>query len=173
MKHLLFILFLLPCLLLAQGEKKTENYQEYIPSPDTLVEKDVGLVIGYNRNFRTGSLPEIGIAYKVFTPGHHPKTWVYAFSNEVSWLNDWVWGPKLSVWVSGGNAGLNLGLNLGSYIELDNWSQLTYIRPEVGMGFDFFRFYYGYNVLLYERDQSEVNSHHIGVSFVLDLVHRS
>ncbi len=98
--------------------------------------KNYAVITGYQ--IQRNHFAEIGIGImEDGITGRHPTTLIYELSNELKLIMISIWGLKAGLWIGGGAAGLNLGLNLINYTDF-NKNALRF-RPEVGMGFGVFR----------------------------------
>jgi hypothetical protein len=130
------------------------------------IKKDLTLITGYQ--IQKNHFAEIGIGImKDGVVGHHPSTLIYGISNELKISNDFVWGLKAGLWLGGGVAGMNLGLNLINYTDF-NENSLRF-RPEIGMGFGVFRIVYGYNLAITNKNFVGINKHNFGLNIMLKL----
>lgn len=145
----------------AQSDSLQKNDTDY---HRFLIKKDIALITGYQ--VHKNHFAEIGIGIKRHeTFGIHSNTLVYGISNEIKLSNDFIWGLKASVW--GGTTGINLGLNLINYTNFDK-STLRF-RPEIGSGTDSFRFFYGYNLAITNKNFEGINRHNFGLNIILNL----
>lgn len=126
-------------------------------------QRHVSLVTGIH--YHKYLFAEAGIAIKDNgVNDSHPFTRILSLLNEISFIDQMVVGPKLGIWLSGG---FGMGLNI---IYYSNFKQGTLrFRPEIGLGFDLFRMFYGYNLALTNREANFINKHNFGLNILINL----
>jgi hypothetical protein len=130
------------------------------------MKKDLTIITGYQ--IQKNHFAEIGIGImKDGVVGHHPSTLIYGLSNELKLSSNFIWGLKAGVWMGGGVAGMNRGLNLINYTDFQENS--LRFRPEIGMGFGVFRIVYGYNFAITNKDFNRINKHNFGLNIMLKI----
>jgi len=159
----LFILLLTALPLFGRGQSDSLStrdslYHRYY------MQKHMAIVTGYQ--IQRNHFAEIGVEImKDGIVGHHPSTLIYGLSNELKLSSDFIWGLKAGVWMGGGIAGLNMGLNLINYTDFQESS--LRLRPEIGIGFSVFRVVYGYNFALTNRGFNGINTHNFALNIML------
>lgn len=129
-------------------------------------ERHLSLVTGIN--VQKNLFGEFGMSIKDNgVAGHHPSTRILSLTTEFNFNRDLVIGPKVGIWLGGGSAGMNMGLNLIYYSNF-NESTLRW-RPEIGFGFDSFRVVYGYNFLITNKNADFINKHNFCLNVILNL----
>lgn len=78
-----------------------------------------------------------------------------------------VYGVKLDAWHSLPLFPLSLGLGTVSYVQEDRFNQT--IRPTVGLSYNYFRFSYGYDILLGRQNVQYLNRHQLFVRYYLPI----
>lgn len=142
--------------LIQQQDVKLIRDQEFV---------DLSLITGYQTGSSNSNFIEIGLGLKREIWNHHPAHIVLRFSNELLFVDNFVWGAKVGA--NFGTGMMDLGINLINYTNFEENS--IRFRPEFGLGFGRFRLYYGYNLPLTNRNFLDVNNHLIGVNLLLDL----
>lgn len=134
-------------------------------------EKNISLLLGYNLG--SYHYPEIGIALNERLIGsHHPfARAIYASCEIRAGAGKPVIGPKLGAWIGGGAAGMALGIAAAGYTDFSEFT--LRLRPEIGIGFDFFKVTYGYNLPLYKSDFVRVNRHQVSLALLIPLYTRN
>jgi hypothetical protein len=97
----------------------------------------------------------------------HPLTTIYGLSGEfkVNELGkDFIWGTKAGLWIGGG---ANMGINLIHYTDFE--ASTLKFRPEIGFGFNHFRFVYGYNLTIVNKGFKGINTHNVGLNIIINL----
>lgn len=145
------------------------NYEVDSIRMGNFMEKHFSLVTGYH--IHRNQFLELGVGVKNNgVVGTHPVTSIFGISNEFKIndiRNDFIWGFKGGIWLGGGVAGMNLGINLINYTDfIDNTLRF---RPEIGFGFDHFRMVYGYNLPIINRDFTGINKHNFSLNIIFDL----
>ncbi|WP_196888829.1 hypothetical protein [Aureivirga sp. CE67] len=157
---LLFLLLLFPLFSFAQTDSLKVQKR-----PNYYMKKSWAITTGYQ--IYDYNFIEIGIARMNDSfEGYHRSTLIYNLSNEFKLSDDFLWGLKAGVWIGGGNAGMNLGLNLVNYTDFKENS--ICLRPEIGIGFSNFRIVYGYNLAMTNNDFNKINTHNIGLNILFD-----
>lgn len=166
MKRLTALLFLMFTLRApAQSSADTTHYN---PRFASWSQKNISLLAGYNGC--AYQYAELGIALNEFgTAGIAPMAWAVFASCEVRLHKEPVYAPKIGAWMGGGCAGMALGINLLYYTKPNN-GRLC-LRPEIGLGFDRFKFVYGYNILFSNSNEyfSGVNRNNLGIVYLFGI----
>jgi len=125
----------------------------------------LSLLVGYNG--WANNFGEIGIAKnQLNVVGYHALGWTLFASTEFKLSsNETVIGPKIGVWAGGGSGGIAMGLSTIYYTDLDKGTWR--LRPEIGIGLDFFKLVYGYNIALTNKDFDPINRDNISFVFLL------
>lgn len=166
MRTYFFILFLLSNSLITFSQIDTT---EVIVENDTIqyfinMERHISLVTGGNFG-GNNVLGELGISIKDNgIIGHHLHTSIWMVSSEFGFVDQFVVGPKVGLWLGGG---MCMGLNLIYYSNF-NHGTLRF-RPEVGFGINSLRVVYGYNFLVVNRRADFINKHVVGLNIVINL----
>lgn len=126
---------------------------------------DLSLITGYQTGSNNSNFIEIGLGIKKEIWNHHPAHGVLRFSNELLFVDKFVWGAKIGANFGAGM--MDLGINLINYTNFEENS--IRFRPEFGLGFGRFRLYYGYNLPITNRNFLDVNNHLIGINLLFDL----
>lgn len=120
-------------------------------------------------NFWKNSLfAEIGLAkYKNSTDGHHLFSSAYFVSTEVNLLTgkNFIIGPKVGGWVSGGVGAIALGANLVYFTDFKNSN--LYFRPEIGFGLMRVKVVYGYNARITNNLLDGIPKSNIGIVYLI------
>ena len=162
-KFIILIKILLPFVVIGQDDTLIVNDST---SHNYFIKKDLTLITGYQ--IQNNHFAEIGIGIiEDGVKGYHPSTLIYGISNELKLAKDFIWGLKASLWMGGGSAGMNVGLNLINYTDF-NESSLRF-RPEIGIGFGIFRIVYGYNFAITNKAFYGINKHNFGLNIMLKL----
>lgn len=74
-------------------------------------------------------------------------------------------GPKAGIWIG---TMTGAGFNTTYYTDFNNGALC--IKPEMGIGMSRFKFTYGYNFNLTNKEFNRFNGHVISLSFLLDLL---
>ncbi len=90
------------------------------------------------------------------------RSFLYKFSTEFNFQDDFVWGIKGGVSKGINILFLNLGANIISYFH-SNKHQIHF-RPEAGFEYTWLRLVYGYNFALNNKDSFKVNTHNFTVA---------
>jgi|GEM_PF-1762120 len=129
-------------------------------------EKQLGLLLSYQLG--RYSFGEIGAAFVANSSWyHHPTSAVAFISTEFRIDRDFILGPKMGVWFSGGVAPLTIGLNAIYYTDFDDGAFV--FRPEIGFGLSGFKLVYGYNWNLTNKEFKGINAHFAGITYALPL----
>lgn len=135
----------------------------------TKTDKKLSVLTGIN--FWENSLfAEAGLAkYKNSTDVHHPFSSAYFISTEVNLLTgkNFIIGPKIGGWISGGAGGIALGTSIIYYTDFKNSN--LYFRPEIGFGLMRMKIVYGYNVRLTKNNLTGIPKSNIGIIYLLPL----
>lgn len=167
MSHKFFISFIL--IFLVQFLNAQENDSIQIEKPDyPLVEVSdsvkiksygfdnvIGGVVGYSLG--KYSYGEVGLS---LNSSHHLFSFVKFIGTEFRIGQDFIVGPKIGFWFSGGMA---FGLNAIYYTDFDDGAFI--LRPEIGFGVLGLKLVYGYNWNLTNKDFRGINSHFGGITF--------
>jgi hypothetical protein len=123
----------------------------------------INLLLGIN----TGKFTtlEIGTTYNINPNLLEEASTILFLSGEVLIRKDIVVIPKAGVWFSGGASALGLGLNL-LYVTDFTKSSIG-IRPEIGFGSTPFKFTYGYNFAITNKNFQPMNVHNLSLIFLL------
>jgi hypothetical protein len=152
MKHrvqLLLFLIILSCSLYGQGTDTTRTRE-------VVVNRSISLLTGFS--FGKNPFAELGLSKNSNTVvGHHPFSSAYFASTELKLRDRFILGPKIGAWAAGGVGGIAIGLNMIYYTDFDNASLV--FRPEIGFGFQNFKFVYGYNAILTNHKLDGINKH--------------
>ena len=120
-------------------------------------------------NFWKNSIfAEVGLAkYNNSTDGHHPLSYAYFVSTEVNLLTgkNFIIGPKIGGWVSGGVGAMALGANLIYFTDFKNSN--LYFRPEIGFGLMRVKVIYGYNVRITNNLLDGIPKSNIGIVYLV------
>lgn len=111
---------------------------------------------------------EVGLAkYHNSTVGYHPSSAAYFVSAEVNLLTgkNFIIGPKIGGWISGGAAPMALGANLIYYTDFKNSN--LYFRPEIGFGLMRVKVVYGYNVRITDHFLDGIPKSNIGIVYLI------
>jgi hypothetical protein len=96
---------------------------------------------GYSKHL----FADVGIAYaRDGTVGHHPLEDAIYLATEIYAGNKLVMAPKIGAWAAGGAAAMGLGVNLLYYTDFSGGRVV--FRPEVGIGVQGSKLYYGKNI---------------------------
>lgn len=121
---------------------------------ETVVERSIGLLTGVT--FGKSTFFDIGVSRNSNTAvGYHPFSSAFFASTELKFGDKFIIGPKIGAWAAGGAGGMAMGLNMIYYTDFDNASLV--FRPEIGFGFESFKFVYGYNAILTSHKLAGVN----------------
>ncbi|MFA7686722.1 MAG: hypothetical protein WCY25_02530 [Moheibacter sp.] len=167
MAHKFFISFIL--IFLIQFGNAQENDSLQIKNPEyPLVEVNdsvkitsygydnvLGVVLGYSLG--KYSYGEVGVS---LNSSHHLLSFVKFIGTEFRIGQDFIVGPKVGFWFSGGIA---FGLNAIYYTDFDDGALV--FRPEIGFGLFGLKLVYGYNWNLTNKDFRGINSHFGGITF--------
>ncbi|MBX3238365.1 MAG: hypothetical protein KIT80_06230 [Chitinophagaceae bacterium] len=146
---LLLFLTILSCSVFGQAT-------DTIRTRETIVKQSLNLLTGVS--FGRNTFAELGISKNNNTvAGRHPFSSAYFTSTELRLGNKFIMGPKIGAWAAGGASGIAMGLNIIYYTDLENAS-LSF-RPEIGFGFQNFKFAYGYNAILTKHKLEGINAH--------------
>lgn len=115
----------------------------------------LGVVLGYNLG--KYSYGEVGVS---LNSSHHLFSFVKFIGTEFRIGQDFIVGPKVGFWFSGGIA---FGLNAIYYTDFDDGALV--FRPEIGFGLFGLKLVYGYNWNLTNKDFKGINSHFGGITF--------
>lgn len=115
----------------------------------------IGGVAGYSLG--KYSYGEIGLS---LNSSHHLFSFIRYIGSEFKIGSDFILGPKIGVWISGGMA---FGLNAIYYTDFDDGAFV--LRPEIGFGLLGFKLVYGYNWNLTNKDFMGINTHFAGITF--------
>ena len=127
------------------------------------IEKNLSILGGYN--FWNNHFAETGVAINHFRiVGHHPADVAYFISNEIKIDNKLILGPKIGIWFGGG---IIWGLNLIYYTDF-NQSSLRF-RPEIGLGLGQFKFVYGYNIPVTNKNFEGINKNNISIVILFNV----
>lgn len=131
------------------------------------MERHLSVITGYH-GFKQ-HYGEIGIAiHDNGTASHHPIATTLGLSSEILLDKDETMvGNKLSLWLNGGQT---IGFNLIHYTNFSSANYLAF-RPELGIGFDILRVYYGYNFKIINDRLSRVPSHNFGINVLINVKH--
>jgi hypothetical protein len=129
-------------------------------------ERQFGLLLSYQLG--KFSYGEVGAAFVANSFwGHHPTSAVAFVSTEFRIGSDFILGPKIGVWFSGGVAPLTIGLNTIYYTDFDDGALV--FRPEIGIGLSGLKLVYGYNWNLTNKEFRGINSNFVGLTYILPL----
>ncbi|WP_379967253.1 hypothetical protein [Epilithonimonas sp. UC225_85] len=132
-------------------------------------EKQLSVLTGINF-WKNSLFAEVGLAkYKNSTDGHHLLSSAYFISTEVNLLTgkNFIIGPKIGGWISGGVGAIALGANLIYYTDFKNSN--LYFRPEIGFGLMRVKIVYGYNARLTKNKLEGIPKSNIGIIYLLPL----
>lgn len=165
--HLLTIYILFQSILCFSQTEDTTDYSAYRDSiwQQYYLEKKVSIITGYQ--LQQNQFLELGIAIKDHgVNGPHSFTTIYGISNELKFISggEFIWGLKTGIWAGDG---YNMGLNLINYTDFEE-STLR-LRPEIGMGWNFFRLVYGYNSALTNSEFKGINKHNLAINFTIGI----
>lgn len=158
-----FTLFLLFTVSFASAGSLIQQQKKTVLQNQDLL--DLSLITGYQTGSSNSNFVEIGLGIKREIWNHHPTHGVLRFSNELLFVNNFVWGAKVGA--NFGTGMMDIGINLVNYTNFEENS--IRFRPEFGLGFGKFRLYYGYNVSITNKDFEDINEHLIGVNILLDI----
>lgn len=130
-------------------------------------EKQVTVLTGVNF-WKNGVFAEVGVAkYTNKNIGYHLATSAYFLSTEINILTgkDFIIGPKIGGWISGGAAPMAMGANLIYYTNFKNSN--LYFRPEIGFGLMRVKVVYGYNVILTKNRLEGIPKSNIGIVYLI------
>lgn len=134
-----------------------------------ITKKQLTLLTGVNF-WKNALFAEVGVArYNNGTVGFHPSSSAYFFSTEINLLTgkNFIIGPKIGGWISGGSAPMSIGTNLIYYTDFKNAN--LYFRPEIGFGLMRVKVVYGYNVRLTKNNLEGIPKSNIGIVYLLPL----
>lgn len=121
------------------------------------MERWLTVVTGYDYYGRSGG--EIGIGKFVAGSGIDASWGAIYASSEFFYAKSLFVGPKVGAYVAGG---ISLGVN---FIYYTNFTQSSLqFRPEIGLGADIFRIYYGRNMRITNTDFNFISKNLIGVN---------
>ena len=127
--------------------------------------KSLAIVTGYY--YYGSSAGELGIS--LFNSDYiqiHPFWGSLYVSSEFFYNQKLLVSPKIGAWASGGSAPLNMGL---SFVYFTDFSQSTLLfRPEIGVGFDKFRLYYGRNMRITNTNFNFISRNLLGVNMLFN-----
>jgi hypothetical protein len=150
MKQKLQLLSVLTILFFSAHGQETDS----IKTREIIIERSVGLLTGVA--FGKNTFIDIGISKNSNTVvGHHPFSSAYFASTELKFDNKFIIAPKIGAWAAGGVGGIAMGLNMIYYTDFENGSLA--FRPEIGFGFQNFKFVYGYNAILTRHKLDGIN----------------
>lgn len=133
---------------------------------EVVVKRSIGLLTGFS--FGKNTFIEIGISKNSNTlVGHHPFSSAYFASTELKPGDKFIMGPKIGAWAAGGVGGMAMGLNMIYYTDFDNTSLV--FRPQIGFGFQNFKFVYGYNAILTRHKLEGINQNLGSVVYCFNL----
>lgn len=142
------------------AEISNTNYLE------STTHKRLDLLLGYQ--FSSNHFAEIGLKKVIHkTKGSSLRHTVFEISNEFKTNDDFIWGLKTGLNISGGCAGSYLGLNLVNYTDFDNYS--LRLRPEAGLSFGNIVLFYGYNAEILDNDLEGISDHIFGIKIYFNL----
>ncbi len=124
----------------------------------------LGIMAGYSLG--KYSYGELGVAMiSNSLVGHHPFSTVKFISTEFRIGQDFIVGPKIGVWASGGSSAATIGINAIYYTDFNDGAFV--FRPEVGIGLSGFKLVYGYNWNLTNKDFRGINTHFAGITIFI------
>ena len=168
MKTSLFVLAFICSNLHASAQLKTDTATLHRPAHEFRYAADRYISLLAAFNYWQYGFAEIGVAiHQDRIDIFEPATLAYFVSSEIKIDKKTIIGPKVGCWAGGGAAGVAMGLNLIYYT--DNNSSSLRFRPEIGFGFDNFKFVYGYNIALSNKAFAGINTNNVTLVFLLNL----
>ncbi len=143
------------------------NFSAQSKKDSLKIERQIAVLTGVNF-WKNSLFADIGLAkYKNSTDGHHPFSSAYFISTEINLLTgkNFIIGPKIGGWVSGGAGAITLGTNLIYYTDFKNSN--LYFRPEIGIGVVRFKIVYGYNVRITNNLLDGIPKNNIGIVYLI------
>lgn len=141
-----------------QNDKNTHFSEDSLKNNGRLISPYVGYLYNWNGNH----FLDIGIGFtKYQISGYHLFSSNISLSGELR-FNKWneiMYGPKVSIWFSGGAGGVVLGGSLINYRSVD--AKTIILRPEVGLGIINLKWVYGYNIPIGDNDLLGLAKHNI------------
>ncbi len=125
----------------------------------------ISILTGYNGGVH--SFFELGVAANTKgRVGYHPLATAYYASSECRIdQNNFIIGPKIGCWYSGGVMPISMGLSMIWYSDFTSSS--LRLRPEAGIGMDNFKLTYGYNAALTNRRFQGIDKHLISLQVLI------
>ena len=128
--------------------------------------KSLAIVTGYY--YYGSSAGELGFGKKTFVSQYpHPFSAAVYVASEFFYDKKLFVAPKVGAWFSGGSSAMNIGLSLIDYTNF-NQSSLE-LRPEIGVGFDYVRIYYGRDIRLANINFNLVSKNLLGINLLFDV----
>lgn len=162
MKKLLLLLIITANVALGQIDSTHASVNH---GEDVIGERVLSVLVGYNGIKRHFLEAGFAISRLNIYDGHHFGGSAALVSTEIMIDENPTIGPKIGGWISGGM--LALGLNTIYYFN-KNESSLR-LRPEVRIGMSRFKFVYGYNIALSNKDFRRINTNNFSLVVLLKI----
>lgn len=161
--HIAFVLVLISQFVMAQ--MVTTNTPK---SFNEITEKNIskkGILLGIHIARET--MFEIGyLNYEFQDTGKTASGRGYSISTEHYINRNYIIAPKLATWAS--LWGFHLGIASLWYFDMEKNNSLR-IRPEVGIAVKRFKFTYGHNIAITNKNMSNISKHMFSVTYFLNL----